>query len=73
MQYQDVDNVWHHVFDDSVYLCDTSTNTQDASMIGLVRELLGIPEGCPVKAVRNLVAYAQFLLPSYDDLIILTV
>ncbi|XP_063984332.1 uncharacterized protein LOC135166193 [Diachasmimorpha longicaudata] len=40
---------WIKLFDDSVLLCDTSEDTQDASIISLVRMLLGIPDGCPVK------------------------
>ncbi|XP_015114362.1 uncharacterized protein LOC107039319 [Diachasma alloeum] len=39
---------WVTMFHDSVFLCDTSEDTQDASIIAIVRELLGIPEGCPV-------------------------
>ncbi|XP_063994542.1 uncharacterized protein LOC135172239 [Diachasmimorpha longicaudata] len=41
---------WVNLFHDSVLLCDKTEETQDASIIALVRELLGIPEGCPLFA-----------------------
>ncbi|XP_015114369.1 uncharacterized protein LOC107039325 [Diachasma alloeum] len=40
---------WIKIFDDSVLFCDTSEDTQDASIINLVRILLGVPDGCPVQ------------------------
>ncbi|XP_063984331.1 uncharacterized protein LOC135166192 [Diachasmimorpha longicaudata] len=39
---------WESMFHDSVFLCDTTEDTQDASIIAIVRELMGIPDGCPI-------------------------
>lgn len=68
MQYKNTENIWENVFHDAVFLCDTNNTKQDASILGIVRDILGIPEGCPVvSVVSNHVSYALF---SLFDLII---